>query len=129
MKSKSVEQTVRKLKTEQANAGGSSSLGIQEKEETTRKPAGKFQGFKSGCLDLLRQLPVGLVLGQTVLQDAGKSLHYRDDVVEIMGITAREMFGNLDPMPQQFIVGEGSFRSSRRSGWLVQFRVVSWRQH
>ena len=38
---KSVEQTVRKLKTEQANAGGSSSLGIQEKEETTRKPAGK----------------------------------------------------------------------------------------
>ena len=38
---KSIEQTVRKLKTEQANAGGSNSLGIQEKEETKRKSSGR----------------------------------------------------------------------------------------
>ena len=37
----SVEKTVRKLKTEQANAGGSNSLGIQEKEETKRKSSGR----------------------------------------------------------------------------------------
>ncbi len=38
---KSVEKTVRKLKTEQSNAGGSSSLGIQQEENAKRKPAGK----------------------------------------------------------------------------------------
>jgi hypothetical protein len=38
---KSVEKTVRKLKTEQSNAGGSTSLGIQQEENTKRKPAGK----------------------------------------------------------------------------------------
>ena len=38
---KSVEQTVRKLKTEQSNAGGSNSLGVQEKDDVRNKPAGK----------------------------------------------------------------------------------------
>lgn len=38
---KSVEQTVRKLKTEQVNAGGSNSLGIQDKEESSRKSTGR----------------------------------------------------------------------------------------
>jgi hypothetical protein len=38
---KSVEQTVRKLKTEQVNAGGSNSLGIQDKEESSKKSTGK----------------------------------------------------------------------------------------
>ena len=38
---KSVEQTVRKLKTEQSNSGGSNSLGIQEKDDARKKPAGK----------------------------------------------------------------------------------------
>ncbi|NKC02051.1 MAG: hypothetical protein GKR90_26615 [Pseudomonadales bacterium] len=39
---KSVEQTVRKLKTEQANAGGSNSLGIQSKEEGKKKSGRKL---------------------------------------------------------------------------------------
>ena len=38
---KSVEQTVRKLKTEQVNAGGSNSLGIQDKEESSKKSTGR----------------------------------------------------------------------------------------
>ena len=38
---KSVEQTVRKLKTEQANAGGSNSLGIQSKEEVFKEEVRK----------------------------------------------------------------------------------------
>jgi len=39
---KSIEQTVRKLKTEQANAGGSNSLGIQSKEEEKKKSGRKL---------------------------------------------------------------------------------------
>ena len=39
---KSVEQTVRKLKTEQANSGGSNSLGIQSKEEGKKKSGRKL---------------------------------------------------------------------------------------
>ena len=38
---KSVEQTVRKLKTEQSNAGGSNSLGVQEKDDLRNKPTGR----------------------------------------------------------------------------------------
>jgi|TARA_R110002124_G_scaffold77582_2_gene207837 hypothetical protein len=38
---KSVEKTVRKLKTEQSNAGGSTSLGIQQEENTKRKSTGR----------------------------------------------------------------------------------------
>jgi hypothetical protein len=38
---KSIEQTVRKLKTEQVNAGGSNSLGIQDREESAKKPTGR----------------------------------------------------------------------------------------
>jgi hypothetical protein len=39
---KSVEQTVRKLKTEQANSGGSNSLGIQSKDEGKKKSGRKL---------------------------------------------------------------------------------------
>ena len=39
---KSVEQTVRKLKTEQANSGGSNSLGIQGKDEGKKKSGRKL---------------------------------------------------------------------------------------
>ncbi len=38
---KSVEKTVRKLKTEQANAGGSSSLGVKDKEPSAQRTASK----------------------------------------------------------------------------------------
>ena len=38
---KSIEQTVRKLKTEQSNSGGTNSLGVQDKDDTNTKPIGK----------------------------------------------------------------------------------------
>ncbi len=38
---KSVEATVRKLKTEQANTGGSSSLGVKDKEPSNARTTGR----------------------------------------------------------------------------------------